>query len=61
VTAKRNRDAAAPWRPPTRRAFVVMLGAAAATLAAGRARALAESPREAATPAKKITRWIGHC
>jgi len=42
-----------PWRPPTRRAFVAMLGAAAATLAL-RDRTKLDPP-----PAKP--RWIGHC
>jgi hypothetical protein len=63
MPAKCDRGTAAPWCPPTRRAFVAMLGAAAAALAAGHARALAEPPREA-EPAKRsptITRWIGHC
>ncbi len=41
------------WRPPTRRAFVAMLGAAAAALAL---EAVREPERSRAT-----TRWIGHC
>jgi hypothetical protein len=46
------------WRPPTRRMFVAMLGAAAAALAVREAQVEQE-------PARKIwsgkTRWIGHC
>ena len=50
----------APWRPPTRRAFVAMLAAAAAALA------VRESEREpAGDPPRSTwtgtTRWIGHC
>lgn len=45
------------WRPPTRRAFVAMLGLAAASLA------LREKPE--VTPPRSTwagkTRWIGHC
>jgi len=44
------------WRPPTRRAFVAMLGAAAAMLAV-RSQYLGE-PEPAPKP---TTRWIGHC
>ena len=48
------------WRPPTRRAFVSMLGAAAAALA------LRDTTRqEPADPPRSTwagtTRWIGHC
>jgi hypothetical protein len=46
------------WRRPTRRAFVAMLGAAAATLALREKRKLAEPLRTASTAP---TRWIGHC
>jgi hypothetical protein len=46
------------WRPPTRRVFVQMLGAAAAALAL-RDRAHAEPVPEEAPPA--LPRWIGHC
>ena len=45
------------WRPPTRRAFVSMLGAAAAALALP-AREPPEPPRSTWTGK---TRWIGHC
>jgi hypothetical protein len=55
-----------PWRPPTRRAFVAMIGAAAAALAVNHRTHLApggappedERPRSTWTGA---TRWIGHC
>ena len=55
---------ATPWRPPTRRAFVTMLGAAAAALA------LAPRVKKLGTPSDDdrprstwtgTTRWIGHC
>ena len=72
ATSKRDRRAASPWRPPTRRAFVAMLGAAAAGLAAratpglapglltdgARADAEDDRPRKTWTG---TTRWIGHC
>lgn len=45
------------WRPPTRRAFVAMLGAAAASLAL-RERPKADPPR---STWNGTTRWIGHC
>jgi hypothetical protein len=44
-----------PWRAPTRRAFVAMLGAAAAAIAL---RENADPPLSTAT---RTTRWIGHC
>jgi hypothetical protein len=56
-----KRDDAKPqtWRPPTRRAFVAMLGAAAAALA------LREQAKPADDPPRSTwagtTRWIGHC
>jgi hypothetical protein len=43
-----------PWRPPTRRAFVAMLGAVAASMAL---RTKSTLPRVTSRP----TRWIGHC
>jgi len=59
---RRNADrgaARSPWRPPTRRAFVAMLGAAAAALAVReRAPTDDEPPRK---PSTGTTRWIGHC
>ncbi len=48
----------ATWRPPTRRAFVQMIGAAAAALAL-REQAAESKPEDARPPPK--TRWIGHC
>jgi hypothetical protein len=48
------------WRPPTRRAFVAMLGAAAAALAVrGRRDAAPAAPPRSTWTGK--TRWIGHC
>jgi hypothetical protein len=49
---RKDRAASQVWRPPTRRAFVAMLGAAAAALAL-RDRAKPEAPKPAI--------WIGHC
>lgn len=46
-----------PWRAPTRRSFVAMLGAAAAALVV-KDRAPTVDLRK--TPQGK-TRWIGHC
>jgi hypothetical protein len=46
----------ASWRPPTRRMFVAMLGAAAAAFAVREAQTA--PPRD---PARKLPRWIGHC
>ena len=48
---------AAAWRPPTRRAFVAMLGAAAAAFAL-REKPKADPPRSTWSG---TTRWIGHC
>jgi hypothetical protein len=56
---------ASPWPPPTRRAFVAMISAAAAALAAPRgARLLGDSLPDDDRPqpaAPRPTRWIGHC
>ena len=52
--------ALASWRPPTRRAFVAMLGAAAAALAVRAPPAPAPAPRPRQTWSG-TTRWIGHC
>lgn len=52
------------WRPPTRRAFVAMLSAAATALAIQHRARVADSsagddrPRSTWTG---TTRWIGHC
>ncbi len=46
------------WRPPTRRAFVAMLGAAAASLALRDQGPKADPPR---STSNGTTRWIGHC
>ncbi len=49
-------DKKPPWRPPTRRMFVAMLGAAAA-IAVREAK-----PNEPARPISNgKPRWIGHC
>ena len=45
------------WRPPTRRAFVAMLGAAAAALAV-RETEVDDPPRRTGNGR---VRWIGHC
>lgn len=54
---------AAPWRTPTRRAFVAMLGAAAAALAVRSPGLVPEldggEPGERRHRSKTI--WIGHC
>jgi hypothetical protein len=57
---KRDKDTKTTWRPPTRRAFVAMLGAAAASLALREQRRPDddEPPR---SPWTGTTRWIGHC
>ena len=49
-----------PWTRPTRRAFVAMLGAAAAALAV-RVRPGGPAPEQAQRPWTGKTRWIGHC
>lgn len=48
------------WRPPTRRAFVAILGAAAAALAVKATRVPLDDARPRSPWAGK-TRWIGHC
>ena len=59
-----DRPGSGPWRQPTRRAFVAMLGAAAAALAIeNRSRGVQavlddDRPRSRWTG---TTRWIGHC
>jgi hypothetical protein len=54
-----------PWRPPTRRVFFAMLGAAAAALAVRDPNVLpakdgAERDRPRRSSTRK-TRWVGHC
>jgi len=69
VTAPRKPAAArppgSPWRPPTRRAFVAALGAAAAALAIrDRGRGPVASRDDDDRPRSTwtgTTRWIGHC
>lgn len=46
------------WRPPTRRAFVAMIGAAAASLAVRETKPATDPPRSTWSG---TTRWIGHC
>ena len=66
---KRNHEAgqaaepaASPWRPPTRRAFVAMIGAAAAALAVRNRDVLGPSDEDRPrSPWRGTTRWIGHC
>jgi mono/diheme cytochrome c family protein len=61
VKRDQNTDSHQGWRPPTRRAFVAMLGAAAAALAL-RDKPRAADPRSPAfTGPNGKTRWIGHC
>lgn len=58
-----------PWRPPTRRAFVVMIGAAAAALAVRERTPVApddnvDNVDDVDRPPIRwtgTTRWIGHC
>lgn len=64
--AENPRRKEAPWRPPTRRTFVAMLGAAAAAFAATpRVHPLSTREEPEATrrhsAAAKTTLWIGHC
>ena len=52
------------WRPPTRRMFVAMLGAAAAALAMRAERGELRDPDDDNRPRSTwagTTRWIGHC
>jgi len=64
MTMRDRKLTKSPWRPPTRRVFVAMLGAAAAAFAVqGRARLqpeLADEDRPR-SPWAGTTRWIGHC
>ena len=56
----KSKQPAAPWRPPTRRAFVAMLGAAAAAIAV-RERAMPDAKDNRRSASVGTTRWIGHC
>ena len=56
------KDPKTTWRPPTRRAFVAMLGAAAAALAARETETVtANEPPRQTSNGQRIPRWIGHC
>lgn len=69
TSATKKRDPGQPWRAPTRRAFVSMIGAAAAALAVRNH--VASAPVAAAQPAEPErpwrspwsgpTVWVGHC
>jgi hypothetical protein len=62
--SKAGKPQRAPWRPPTRRAFVAMISAAAAALAApSRARLVSVAASADVDPPRlrAPTRWIGHC
>lgn len=65
MSRKPSRDPRVPWRPPTRRAFVAALGAAAATLAVERRGLLGALGDDDAERRRRAwagpTRWIGHC
>lgn len=62
--SERANKANPPWPPPTRRAFVAMIAAAASALAVSGGARLLPGPvrtddlRRTPTGA---TRWIGHC
>lgn len=57
-----NDDKKRVWRPPTRRAFVAMLGAAAAALAVRASRQQGTPPGDPPRSTwSGTTRWIGHC
>lgn len=53
------------WRPPTRRAFVAMLGLGAAAAGLGGVALRLGDPGRALDPPRQTwhgaTRWIGHC
>jgi hypothetical protein len=59
MTKKRDEEQTTTWRPPTRRAFVAMVGAAAAALGIREKRRLAGDPPRSARTVKTL--WIGHC
>lgn len=51
-----------PWKAPTRRAFVAMIGAATAALAVRNRDVLVPSEEDRPrSPWTGKTRWIGHC
>ncbi len=57
---KREKPEGTTWRPPTRRAFVGMVGAAAAALTL-RAREREAEAKAVSPPNPTRPRWIGHC
>ena len=58
MTKRADDKPTTPWRPPTRRAFIAMLGAAAASVALRDKRPKDDPPRSTWSG---TTRWIGHC
>ena len=56
---KRDDKHSTTWRPPTRRAFVAMLGAAAAALALRERAPVKVDPLRSTWNGKP--RWPGHC
>lgn len=57
----RDKKDSKTWRPPTRRAFVAMLGAAAAAVVVREAKPTVETADPPRSPWSGTTRWIGHC
>jgi hypothetical protein len=59
-----RRGERAGWRPPSRRTFLAVIGAAAAAIAA-RGRAIPGAGLAGDEPPRRTwtgkTRWIGHC
>jgi hypothetical protein len=63
---KLDRTPTSPWRRPTRRVFVAMIGAAAAAIAARRTGLVPGGDAELDDDRPRstwsgTTRWIGHC
>ncbi|HUS30112.1 MAG TPA: twin-arginine translocation signal domain-containing protein [Kofleriaceae bacterium] len=56
---KQDDETKTTWRPPTRRAFIAMIGAAGAALALREKRRRAGDPPR--SPQTGKTLWIGHC
>lgn len=56
-----ERDKPGTWRPPTRRAFVAMLGAAAAAMVVRDTQPVPVEPPRQTWTGKGKPRWIGHC